>query len=56
MVYGFSKQIGGDLKIDSELGQGTTVKILLPRRSAVVKDVDLDGVDDQSKGDQEAIA
>ena len=56
MVYGFSKQIGGDLKIDSELGEGTTVRILLPRRSTTVREIDLDGMDDKPQGDQEAIA
>ena len=30
MVYGFSKQLGGDLEIDSELGRGTTVRVVLP--------------------------
>ncbi len=30
-VYGFIKQSGGHLKIDSEVGAGTTVKIFLPR-------------------------
>ncbi|WP_230178867.1 PAS domain S-box protein [Aquabacterium sp. CECT 9606] len=31
MVYGFIKQSGGHVKIDSDVGQGTTVKLYLPR-------------------------
>ena len=34
MVYGFSKQLGGDLEIKSEVGQGTRVAIVLPLASA----------------------
>jgi len=34
MVYGFAQQSGGMVRIESELGQGTTVEIWLPRAAA----------------------
>jgi CheY-like chemotaxis protein len=33
MVYGFVKQSGGHVRIASEIGRGTTVRIVLPRAS-----------------------
>lgn len=33
MIYGFAKQSGGHVTIDSEEGRGTTVKLYLPRAS-----------------------
>jgi PAS domain S-box-containing protein len=33
MVYGFVKQLAGGIRIQSEVGKGTTVAILLPRAS-----------------------
>ena len=37
MVYGFVKQSGGRIKIDSAPGQGTSVKLFLPRTDAPIK-------------------
>ena len=34
MIYGFAKQSGGHLKIYSEVGHGTTMRLYLPRLSA----------------------
>jgi signal transduction histidine kinase/CHASE3 domain sensor protein/FixJ family two-component response regulator len=35
MVYGFAKQSGGHVKVDSEIGRGTTVRLYLPRAIGV---------------------
>ncbi len=40
MIYGFVRQSGGDVKIESEVGVGTTVRIYLPRvEASASKDV-----------------
>jgi CheY-like chemotaxis protein len=36
-VYGFAKQSGGGVRIDTKLGEGTTVKVYLPRAAGAVR-------------------
>ena len=39
MVYGFARQSGGQIRIYSEVGQGTTVCLYMPRYHGEVRDV-----------------
>jgi PAS domain S-box-containing protein len=54
MVYGFVKQSGGHVKIYSEPGQGTTVKLYLPR-SAQAEDVLVESESGPVSGGNETI-
>ncbi len=39
MVYGFVKQSGGHVKIESEVGRGTTVRLFLPRAAGPEEEI-----------------
>jgi PAS domain S-box-containing protein len=54
MVYGFVKQTGGHVKIYSEVGHGTTVKMYLPRASQQ-EDVEVERHVGPVEGGQETI-
>ena len=54
MVYGFVKQTGGHVKLYSEVGQGTTVKMYLPR-SNQQEDIEVERSDLPIEGGQETI-
>jgi CheY-like chemotaxis protein len=47
-VYGFAKQSGGDVAVESELGKGTTFTLYLPK---VEREVGPDGAGDRAHGD-----
>jgi two-component system NtrC family sensor kinase len=55
-VYGFIRQSGGHVRIYSEIGEGTTVKIYLPRSFARDKPLNLGkAADDAPAGSQETV-
>jgi PAS domain S-box-containing protein len=40
MIYGFAKQSGGQVRIYSEVGEGTTVCVYLPRHAGTAADIE----------------
>jgi CheY-like chemotaxis protein len=49
MIYGFAKQSGGQARIYSEIGKGTTVRLYLPRHhGAAVEETETEKVEDTS--------
>src|SRR5437667_9467321 len=57
MIYGFVKQSGGHLKIYSEVGHGTTVRLFLPRADqAAAEEVAGDAMPDNPRGHETVLA
>jgi signal transduction histidine kinase len=54
-VYGFAKQSGGQVKIYSEVGHGTTVKLYLPRQVGEASSPDRPRVQEAPNGGDETI-
>ena len=54
MVYGFTKQSGGHVKIYSEPGEGTTIRLYLPRAHQV-EDVEVKATEIPATGGSETI-
>ncbi|MEB8388496.1 PAS domain-containing protein [Rhodobacteraceae bacterium KMM 6894] len=50
MVYGFARQSGGHIALDSVVGSGTTVRIYLPQSTEPVQDAPAPGAADLSGG------
>jgi CheY-like chemotaxis protein len=52
MIYGFAKQSGGQVRIYSEVGQGTTICIYLPRHHGSAETDDAEHIDrEQARAD-----
>ena len=56
MIYGFTRQSGGQVRIYSEVGKGTTVCLYLPRHHGSAEDIEKEEIDSLSTtGDGETV-
>ncbi|MEX0604146.1 MAG: PAS domain-containing protein [Marinobacter sp.] len=55
MVFGFTKQTGGHIKIYSEQGEGTSVKLYFPSAEALQESSDIDETEQPMRGGDEHI-
>ncbi len=55
MVYGFARQSGGRVTIDSGEGQGTTVKLYLPRERGAARPVEEDTANEEPRANGETV-
>ncbi len=54
-IYGFAKQSGGHVRIHSQLGQGTTVRLYLPRDEAVLQSAPMEPAAEVPQGDGQTV-
>jgi CheY-like chemotaxis protein len=55
MVYGFAKQSGGHVAIDSEIGRGTEVRLYLPRSETPARTVETEESGGAPRGSGESV-
>ncbi len=55
MVYGFAKRFNGFIKVYSETGVGTTIRLYLPRSTAASADIPVEPIDETPPSGNETI-
>jgi PAS domain S-box-containing protein len=55
MVYGFAKQSGGDVTIESRVGEGSTISLFLPRVEADIDEEIVVGTSEAGRGQERVL-